>query len=133
MKTVNLKLAKALKEAGYPQDAYLSYYYNAGKPTGSLVQTLFYDDASKAFKASKLSSAPTADEILEKLPETIGKLSKPNFGGLTISKYKEAYSPWYCSAQDRSSLLGPTLMFMDENLADALANLYLYLKKKGLI
>lgn len=145
MKTVNLELSKQLKEAGYPQESAEHEYcgghvwYHDDQIEGKFEECGSTDLLGKDQYCNKeeltceyFIASPTADEILDKLPEHVGEILKKGSGGLTISKYKDEYAVWYCSAKDRTSLFGPTLTHFG-TLADAAAQMWLYLKKEGLL
>jgi hypothetical protein len=83
MKTVSLELAKQLKEAGYLQDdTYMKWYEEDG-------QYFIENDrlADEFFTGHQIliCVAPTADEILDRLPERIDENHiieiGPSFGG----------------------------------------------------
>ena len=65
----SLKLSKKLKEAGVEQDSEFYHYFNAGKPTGAIVEGVVYQEATDEFREAKLLSAFLTDELLEKLPQ----------------------------------------------------------------
>lgn len=62
----SLDLARRLKELGAPQESLFYHYFNAGKPTGVIVQG--YENASDDFRSSKLVAAYTVAELGELLP-----------------------------------------------------------------
>ena len=114
MKTVSLELSKQLKEAGYPQETEFCYYRNADE----------YHFLRNPFEGKmrpfpeKTYASPTADEILEQLPEYV-MVHRENSG-------------WYCefkTVSGRKTDIG----FFGDTIADAAAKMWLYLKKEKLI
>lgn len=113
MRTVNLELAKQLKEAGYPQRP-VKYYWSEDKPTGeALLRNFLKHSDWEIYYAS-----PTADEILEQLPQTAWE---------TYNLLGGRYVIWYRDAQKNR------VEFIEDTLSDAAAKMWLYLKKEGLL
>jgi hypothetical protein len=116
MKTVSLELSKQLKEAGYPQDG---YFYHT--PLG-LKHSIDEED-------SFYCVAPTADEILDQLPDG-------------YHAYRDRYddgTKWKVELPEsvRGSLVAswvPGDVFeRADTIADAAAYMWLYIKREGLI
>lgn len=68
MKTVSLELAKQLKENGYPQMSDFSWTRDAELQNQTEYKLLVINPAHKAHWVEYIAS-PSADEILEKLPQ----------------------------------------------------------------
>jgi len=148
---VDLEIAKELKKNGFPQKSNYSYvldydnewYFGCNKESINLIHKEYlslvdhFDDYNKQH-IEELYSAPTSDEILKELPLTIENEGKYHF--LTI--FRDFYTPkepkqFYCIAyndQDNRCLNAPdNLDIEDDKLSNALAKMYLYLKKEGYI
>ncbi|MGZ3593433.1 MAG: hypothetical protein ACXWOL_16300 [Ktedonobacteraceae bacterium] len=122
MKTISLELAKQLKEAGYPQvtafywvitltqDYHLSWY------DGELPQVLK--------ERNDCYSSPSAEEILDQLPEDI------KHRGILIIMKSEINKTWKVSYQDVASEEEDIIGFAENFLADAAAKMWLHLKKE---
>lgn len=113
MKTCNLELAKQLKDAGYPQlscDFYwvitLTTNYHLSWYEGNLPDVLK--------ERNDCYASPTADEILDLLPNTS-----------YVRRNKKGYSASYYYQQAN--------IFREDTASDALARLYIYLKKQKFI
>lgn len=119
MKTVNLELSKALKEAGYPQETEFCYYRNAEtyhflrNPMGGKMLPM----------KEKTFASPTADEILDQLPDYNERKDH-----LVLYKDDRPESVKWELSYDGNN---PT--FSDDSLANACARMWLYLKKEGLL
>lgn len=135
MKTVSLDLAKKLKKAGFPQEsAEFEYcgghiWYHDDQIEGKFEECGSTDLLEKDQYCHKeeltceyFVASPTADEILERLPENIfvGKVSKERYNAYKIPHIELGDIEYYNDIQS-------------ESLADAAAECWLYLKKKGLL
>src|SRR5260221_9303906 len=112
MKTVSLELAKQLKEAGYPQDSYFWYSqrnYSKQSPIDLRNKKGYADNWS----------APTADEILYRLP-----------GNIYTSKEGLGFRVQQGVTGDATSRYAHCIQ--NKSLADAAAKIWLYLKKNNL-
>lgn len=123
MKTVSLELSKQLKEAGYPQVDCAFYYdvYHLGKEDQQIDFLLEKQKENEHFTSL---ASPSADEILEQLPESF------NGWHMHISRYDEwgiVYELWQGDA------LRDTMEQTDKSLADAAAKCWLYLKEHNLL
>ena len=142
---VDLELAKELQENGFPQETYF-YWYDVKNEKfedefvnmpilANKRYTPVYDGESNRYwkqcnaLAEKYKySAPTSDEILKELPKYIKKdivydLTIKNYPVASVILY-QAYGVKelpYCKLQE------------DEKLSNALAKMWLYLKKEGYI
>lgn len=125
IKTCSLGLSKQLKEAGFPQETEF-YYIDDGY--GYIYQynkTSFFT-IEKKLKA-KVVFAPTAEEILERLPANI----KEDYN-LQIGKENEYnYVVWYRKALPQN--YRTYVLFSDKSLTEAAGKMWLYLKKEGLL
>lgn len=134
MRTVSLELARQLKEAGYPQEEQLFYWTNSFNHTqyGLTHAVAIGSDGFNCYPEWELSdvmvtegfASPTADEILDQLPEIIN-----GYKAIEIGKYADKYVIRYQLIDN--SLLG--IRFDDEFLVDAAAQCWLYLKKENLL
>lgn len=129
LKTVSLETSKLLKEAGYPQQSY--FHWRKAGNLGWQVEMHLGTMMPGQF------AAPTAEEILERLPTeinipfkngkkrndnhilTMRKVNYPNLNG-----YRVRY--WYPNSREE-------INFYDKSLAEAVGKLYLYLAKEGLL
>jgi hypothetical protein len=131
MKTVSLKLAKQLKEQGYSQrkpNSYesLSYWWvYVGSPNDYELKR--EGDVINEPVHSVL--APTADEILDQLPH------KLDFGdGIPKWLVMEKQATIYTVGYQADSKYGYVDGHIEENnLADAAAKMWLYLKQENLL
>lgn len=112
MKTVSLQLATQLKEAGFPQESYFSWISDDDGHWHVEDSSLF----SKEELQEYAFAAPTAEEVLEKIP---GK----EFAKIWKSPDGHYYIPEEYNFADNLSF----------TLAEAAGKLYLYLKKEGLL
>lgn len=128
IKTVSLETAKLLKEAGFKQDTYWYHYehkrlkeedYKECKCEG-----LNHDDVYYPEESWNKIAAPSTDELLEELPwhTQIYKGTDGNLGQ-------------YICHLDARSVIGQkeTKWFYHKDLCEALAQMYLFLKKEGLL
>lgn len=120
MKTVNLQLSKELKEAGYPQEAEKWWWEDNFGLEKNKSRTLRDNKPHNPKNGWVYFASPTADEILEQLPENI--LYEHFMPYLLIEK---KLSKWTISYTN--------LEMTDISLADAAAKMWLYLKKEGLL
>lgn len=130
MKTVSLELAKQLKEAGYPQVSTFMWDDNGDLRVGiGQVQRPHFKTAypnELEIEVNECFASPTADEILDQLPHSINFdyyleiYKKQPYWMLSYRKYQEQ--------EAIGNIQGPK-----DNLADAAAKLWLYLKKEGLL
>lgn len=155
---VDLEIAKELKENGFPQETY--FYHTPGRfQYGWDGDYELYDDGSwsivnynpieynnwlkdkDAMKTdndyfiteerekelkSQVCSAPTSDEMLKELPKTIS-----HFGCLTIMEGME-YN-WTVCYLSNGEYTHKSINENDNKLSNALAKMWLSLKKKGYI
>lgn len=122
IKTVSLETAKALKEAGLRQDDSSFYFVNWGKVQAWQCRHKEYIDKfwdEVVDKGYATIAAPTTDELLEELPKHMRL-------GITIGS--KEYAVWDDSASQFTKGV-----YVGNNLAEAVAKMWLYLKKEGLI
>lgn len=131
---VSLELSKQLKEAGYKQEGEFCY---------SLVQ--YGIEGKKEWGLSKNSSmvgipenseiercvTPLASEIMEMLPREI--FLDGEFWELTIRKYEDMKKGYIVQYARRDISALSCSLFFDTNLCNALALMWLYLRKEKLI
>lgn len=130
----SLEISLRLKELGVKQKSEFVWgqrkYPDSIRKNSYFKPDLFYGGEDRL---KVLCSAFLASELAEMLPEVVGKMGEEKHGGLTISKYKEAYAVWYCSAKDRTSIFGSTLTFFEDRLPDALGKMLIYLIENHLL
>lgn len=131
IKTVSLDMAKLLKENGFRQDTSLIW----AKPfdinnnfTGDELEVETNDWLRyQGMQHAIFCAAPTTDELLEELPEEIETIAK---GSLTINKLNNKYEVLYDDGLERLVCL---MICTNESLSEALASMWLYLKREGLL
>lgn len=132
---VDLKLAKELKENGFPQNTV--YFY--ARWNSKVIISEQWDLITQPFDSNTLQkpyySAPTSDEILKELPREIKDSSFQRFYHLKIEQspiHDEMYFISYgITNQDRAWM--ETYHTSDKKLSNALAKTWLDLKKEGYI
>lgn len=127
--TVSLTTARALKEAGYDKETLFNWQnaestddYGYHKDLWCLTKT----DEIWNEKYQRIS-APCSDEILEELPEHI-----PSGHRLVVLKIEKEYCVAYQALIPMSGLY-THVEYCNESLPEALAAMWLYLKKEGLL
>lgn len=122
MKTVGIELSIQLKNAGYPQVGLFMWDMDSKLRVGiGTAQAPHYKTAFPDVLEVEVDScitAPTVDEVLDRLPQTSWE-SYNLLGG--------RYVIWYRDAQKNR------VEFIEDNLANAAAKMWIYLKKEGLI
>jgi hypothetical protein len=123
MKIVSLELAKQLKEAGYLQDN-SEFYWVKNDIMQEVIGKYSVIQAHNAQRVPKdiVCAAPLADEILDKLPK--GEI----YIGVT-----NTYSIRWVKGRTYIGEQNTTYELSADTLADGSAQMWLYLKKKGLI
>jgi len=116
---VSLEIAKQLKEVGWKKDT--MFWWCNGATTH-----LFTTPTHLHFSECKADHfpAPLATEILEELPDWWGE----NEAGIII--FKDC-GTWFVQCK-KNMLDKPIVDFNDDNLCNALAKMWLYLKKNKL-
>lgn len=119
MKTVSLELSKQLKEAGYPQEASHYWCWNPNVQPNLAVNDQGHRPETGG--NDMFCASPTADEILDQLPELKGwdllvKLYSPD--------WYIVYELWHGDS------LYESIGQWDDSLADAAAKMWLYIKKE---
>jgi len=135
MKITSLELSEKLKEKGFPQDNHFVYRHwrSSGEVIIDEVKEKYYDyPKSRNMPPSSevICSAPSADEILEQLPNYIRNPRTGNLDGL-----------WFCKNSHTEDFIGeyhttfdaPFIELRDKSLADLMASLWLLLKEKNLL
>jgi hypothetical protein len=122
MKTLTLETAKKLKEAGFPQESYFVWQYKYDswdggtediKLTNTRAEDESYQQNDSRVSYLKYFAAPTAEEVLEQLPEYYALHRQQNF--------------FRCFG-------GENIHHEDgENGAEAAAKMWLYLKEHELL
>lgn len=119
---VDLEIARELKENGFPQNNDYYWYKN----NDWFISRPNYDDAFE--DKMRYYSAPTSDEILKELPNTIewiGEYTIIDYD-LVIEKTKNGYEVSYSESNSLH-------IEFSEKSSNALAKMWLYLKKEGYI
>jgi hypothetical protein len=152
MKTVSLELAKQLKKAGYPQEGERFWgedhegarlfshntYKDYSAATYSGKKKLFYktlDNGNDIYEDFIVGVSPTADEILEQLPDDIYDKKEDGWFTLTIHKVtdrEDHYEGWEVLYKE----VNGNLVFCIEkevSLSDVAAKMWLYLKENNLL
>lgn len=126
-RTVSLETAKQLKEAGFSQDSPFNWVEYSSE---YMPKVFFSEYGLDTVRYIKICSAPTTDELLEELPITIPYFDKQ--GNLGMCKHEKGYSVYYEVENDyeKSSIFN---VFVNESLPEALAQMWLWLKKEGLL
>jgi hypothetical protein len=134
---VDLELAKELKENGFIQN---THFYHRIQKDGIGEFTDFCDtkENSPFMKFKALYSAPISDEILKELP----KIIIPNYTRYDINirhftnqHLDDYYEVSFISMYLKSDEEHPDkyIKFAEQKLPNALAEMWLYLKKEGYI
>lgn len=116
---VSLELAKELKEVGYPQEGEF-WWVEFGKDL-EFSEITAHKRAYNYEPPTRLTNAPLASEIMEKLPETIKDSQRYS---VMIDKYKKGYGVNYSFM---------SFHHQGDTLVDALAKMYIYLAKNNLL
>lgn len=123
----SFELSKELKEAGYPQEECLFYWiiFKNGDKSLSIFSNLGIGDVSE--ENYEKYASPNSAELLKELPQKVklwGKweylwISKTSIGDYSVQYQKPYYAP--------------SISEHDENISNALAKTYIYLKDNELI
>ncbi len=129
IKTVSLKTARLLKEAGFRQDSEYAWMWLEDETTDDLedkhILLHLYEIEHMALDRV-FYSAPTTDEILAELPKKILTYNLRIGCG-------ESYNPFYVKFVDDEDVYIGHPMIENESLPEVLAAMYLWLKKEGLL
>jgi len=125
---VSLELSKKLKDNNYPQEGEFWWVGLMTDINGKWCGHIIHKDEGFDFNTRYV--APLASELMEKLPEEI--ITKHTYS-LNIGKWNDRYNVTYNweEGNDSGSLEGA--FQSDNNLCDALALMWIYLKGKGLL
>lgn len=126
--TVSLELAKALKEKGFPQEA--KFYWNrlSDCPDGTEDWNLV---DFKMTTAIEVYAASTADEILDRLPQILQIEGKKYQLFISMGVDRQSFLVYAYELDYNDN--APFPIRMCHSLGDAAAQMYLYLKKEGLL
>lgn len=129
---VSLELSKQLKEAGYKQEGL--FWWVGHKWTKKLGGKLYYeihyqDDIECQDHGQGLAVAPTVAELGERLPQYIKNR------GYMLTIVKDDNNKWWIGYPNHKGIGVSDIKwkFEEVKLADALAKMWLYLKKEGLL
>lgn len=144
IKTVSLETAKALKEAGFRQDTL--FYFVKAKYDKEFHLSMFktqeaFEENYIVYDGIGISShssveielaiesypAPTTDELLEELPDFLD--------GSALLYWKKLWQGKTCYFAEISTLNArkESKFFSGDSLPEALAKMWLHLKKEGLL
>jgi len=125
---VDLEIAKELKENEFPQNTF--FIWSKDREGDLITKKIFGNPYSE-----ECTNAPTSDEILKELPNNIKDPNFHYFYHLKIEKspiHDEMYLISYgITNQDRAWM--EQYHIDDKKLSNALAKMWLYLKKEGYI
>lgn len=132
---VDLEIAKELKENGFPQNTILQWRFYDGSVENSFLIT----SRASGFGHGLICHAPTSDEILKALPIIIRDNYNNDFSlriDQTCDNGEKNVTYWsYESLNnfDDSEFILDNKMCNDKKLPNALAKMWLYVKKEGYI
>lgn len=138
IKTVSLETAKLLKDNGFSQEKSEKHWVdlNFSGARGTLkpyaMSFLHGDkpwDKESLYSKHYLASAPSTDELLEELPDMV---NFKNFNGMLIIQKRLKYFDVYYRRFSGNGYF-PKNIRGYESLPEALAQMWLYLKKEGFI
>ena len=116
----SLELSKQLKEAGYKQEG---EFWWAETSKGNLLCSRETTDIISTDDLESTYDAPLASELMERLPKE-----------LQIKKFEDFYQITFPAIEmNRIAPNDEDALIQDENLCNALAKMWLYLKKEGLL
>jgi hypothetical protein len=122
IKTASFKLSKQLREAGFPQRT--SFYWQGTTQISARLLQFPYPTDDDVY------AAPTAEEILERLPILIEKDGRTGYFKLT--RYDEEEQYWGISyTEQRGEIVDSS--FAGETIAEAAGNAWLNLKENNLL
>ena len=125
--TTSLELSKALEKAGFKQESMFQWSFTTVNGSGEWM--LQHSESWRGSKATiKYFSSPTAEEILEELPEKFKHETSDFYGDvyLEICLIDGSFIAEY-----RNRLFLDPISFKDKSLANALAKLFIYLKEEA--
>jgi hypothetical protein len=134
MKTTSLELSKKLKEAGFPQESTFTYVKDFQTREYKLAsfQDPWHGAVTNYYAAGRddvdhpMFAAPTAEEILERLPA----MHKGH--SLTIGRSGNGQN-WNVAYLYENWAIDNAYGFASDNLAEAAGKMYLYLKENNLL
>jgi len=118
---VSLELAKEMKVLGFPQDSFWSWQLHKKWKTKQLILSM----AKTKPEIFDFYSALTVAEMGEALPRRI------NGYKLTIYLLQDGWDILYYHYKEKHNLLG--IEIQEEKFSDAMAKMWIYLKKEGLL
>lgn len=131
MITTSLELSKRLKEAGYPQGK-TDFYYVMQRGDWDLYTDYNCDQCWSRSSFRTKVDAPTAEEILEKLPNELE--SSGDYFFLNCHKDGQWLVSYYSMLQNYTCYInGRRVEVNNESLVDACALMYLHLKEHNLL
>jgi len=126
---VTKEWAEKLKGAGYPQRDSVFYWAIGGDKCENEWRLLYSDD--EGWSSTDIIAAPTASEILEKLPQII-EIEKTKFQLFISMVMDRQYFVVYVDEKDYHNNATFAIMACHE-LTQALAKMYCYLVSKNII
>lgn len=131
--TTSLELSKALKEAGWKNEVEFYWYGDDlyfRNEMKDFCETCEARTLGMYITERKRFTAPTAEEILEKLPkEIVNHFGDNERQGLMIGREEYGWTVYY----NHCSNLSRCMDVEAETLADACAKMWLYLKSHNLL
>ena len=127
----DLEIAKELKEKGFPQECMFRYCCFDQSEKNLVIK---YINESN-FGLQYITDAPTSDELLKELPKVISDLNFDYYYHLKIEKspiHDEFYFISYGITNQEHAWM-EQYHANDKKLSNALAKMWLYLKKENLL
>jgi hypothetical protein len=131
--TTSLDVSKKLKEAGYKQDSILYWWQNDCDEDHTQLRNRIPNNQSLSIHKWFVYSAPTTDELLEQLPPDVSDRWILSINAIDYDDYKEYEVGYTKYFEDNGVWAYKDKYFQDKKLPDALAEMWLYLKKEGLL
>jgi len=122
---VSKEWAEKLKEAGYPQKDSVFYWAIGGDKCENEWSLLYSDD--EGWSSTDIIAAPTASEILEKLPSLI----VVNTNNAWLSCNKNIFNLFEVGYATNDGFMDGHIE--EKSLVDALAKMYCYLVSENII
>lgn len=132
IRTTSLETSKALKENGFRQDAYFNWLEMITEQGGVLRLIPQESLSNKYSDISNYYAAPTSDELLEELPESVTEHGVRYSMEIVRHKLFDE-KKFFISYEDNDGCMLRQECSDNESLPEALAACWLFLKKEGLI
>lgn len=132
IKTTNLETSRLLKENGFPQKTLIFWEYGHPNMKGQWEQKEWYL-SDYYTKSDKAISSPSTDDLLEQLPQIIGEVGKRFTRQIIIQEYYIIITYEERCFGSGKTLIRETYETDKYNLVESLAQMWLWLKKEGMI